>query len=245
MVYVPAGEFWMGSTEQEIDAVMAECEDCNLDWLDEELQRHKVRVEGFWIDRTEVTNAQYRKCVDAGACSPPQKVSSRTRESYYGNPEYDDYPVIYVTWHQARAYAAWVGGRLPTEAEREYAARGPEGRTYPWGEDPPDERLLNYNRPGGDTTRVGDYPGGASWVGALDMSGNVWEWTSSLWESYPYDAADGREDPEAEGFRVLRGGWFGSTALWARSGARYCYGPYRSNDDFGFRVVSPISLPGS
>jgi formylglycine-generating enzyme required for sulfatase activity len=226
MVYVPAGEFWMGSAEDDPDAD------------DDEKPRHKVFVDGFWIDRTEVTNAQYRRCVEAGACRPHTDASSWSRESYYGNPEYDDYPVVWVGWSQARAYAEWAGGRLPTEAEWEYTARGPEGATYPWGEEPPDESLLNYGSNVGDTTEVGAYPEGASWVGALDMAGNVWEWTSSLYADYPYDPGDGREDPEAEGDRVLRGGAFNYHTL---RGAERSFGTSGSVEVVGgvegFRVV--------
>jgi formylglycine-generating enzyme required for sulfatase activity len=225
MVYVPAGEFWMGSDENDPKARSLES------------PRHTVRVGAFWIDRTEVTNAQYRQCVDAGVCGPPQKTSSLSRVRYYKDPEYDDHPVVNVTWHQARAYAGWVGGRLPTEAEWEYAARGPEGSTYPWGEREPNEGLLNYNLDVDDTTPVGSYPEGASWCGALDMSGNVWEWTSSLFQPYPYDAADGREDLGTEGRRVLRGGAFVGDARHVRCAVRALPAPGYWDWLGGFRVV--------
>jgi formylglycine-generating enzyme required for sulfatase activity len=227
MVFVPAGEFWMGSDENDPKAGPLES------------PRHKVGVGAFWIDRTEVTNAQFRQCVDAGPCGPPQKTSSLSRIRYYKDPEYADYPVVNVTWYQARAYATWAGGRLPSEAEWEYAARGPEGATYPWGEDAPNEGLLNYNFYLDDTTPVGSYPAGASWCGALDMSGSVWEWTSSLYRPYPYDAADGREDLEAEGRRVLRGGAFAGGAAHVRSATRALPAPGYWDWLGGFRVVQP------
>ena len=203
MVYVPGGEFEMGSTEGE----------------DEEQPVHTVALDGFWIDRTEVTNAQYRGCVDAGDCEPPIDRKSYTHDEYYGNSTYDDYPVITVSWLQARTYCEWAGARLPTEAEWEYAARGPRGLVYPWG-DKFDGTRLNYCDANcefewadetvddgyADTAPVGTYPSGSSWCGALDMAGNVWEWCSSLYKTYPYDPGDGRENPESQGDRVLRGG---------------------------------------
>jgi formylglycine-generating enzyme required for sulfatase activity len=227
MVYVPAGEFWMGSKEGEPGVGY------------DEKPRHKVFVDAFWIDHTEVTNAQYRQCVEAKVCSSPGPgfSSSLTRENYYGNPEYDDYPVIGVTWDRAREYAAWVGGRLPTEAEWEYACRGPGESSYSWGNPPPDESLLNYNGNVGDTTKVGSYPGGESWCGALDVGGNVWEWTQSLYQGYPYDPADGREDLGADGSRVLRGGAYYSGADAVRCGRRDMADIRVGDGSVGFRVV--------
>jgi formylglycine-generating enzyme required for sulfatase activity len=217
MVHVPAGVFKMGSTVAEIDAVMADCSDCVLRWYTDELPQHEVYVNAFWIDLTEVTNTQYGQCVDAGVCSPPKDLSSRTRKSYYGNPEYGDYPVVNVTWQQARTYAEWAGGRLPTEAEWEYAARGPNGHRYPWGNTEPSESLLNYNNHVGDTTPVGSYPEGKSWCGALDMSGNIWEYMQTMAAEYPYDPADGRERLDVEGLRVWRSGAFDQNWRLVRS----------------------------
>jgi formylglycine-generating enzyme required for sulfatase activity len=229
MVYVPAGEFWMGSDDDDPDAD------------DDEKPMHKVFVDAFWIDQTEVTNAQYKKCVDAGACSPPSSSESYARKSYYGNSDYDDYPVISVSWPQAQEYAAWVGGRLPTEAEWEYAARGPDGDIYPWGNDSPNDSLLNYDDNVGDTTVVGSYPDGASWCGALDMAGNVWEWTSSRYKPYPYDPTDGRENPDS-GKRVARGGSFIDSGVFARPSFRAWGSPDYVWSYRGFRLVaSPAS----
>jgi formylglycine-generating enzyme required for sulfatase activity len=196
-VYVPAGEFVMGS---ELDA--------------SESPTHTVTLDGYWIQRTEVTNAQYRRCVEAKGCEPPDDGNVR-----YRDPQFAKQPVAGVTWYQAGDYAAWTGGRLPTEAEWEKACRGSDGRTYPWGNQGPTGDLLNFSGTGlGTWSAVGSYPDGASPYGALDMAGNVWEWTSSLWGKdyqtpdfgYPYDPKDGREDPNAPDtvLRVLRGGSF-------------------------------------
>jgi formylglycine-generating enzyme required for sulfatase activity/tRNA A-37 threonylcarbamoyl transferase component Bud32 len=192
-VYVPAGEFLMGSADSDPAA------------SGDEKPQQSVYLDAFWIDQTEVTNSMYARCVQAGACQPPD---SQKGTDHYGNPQYDNHPVVHVTWDDAQSYCTWVGRILPTEAEWEKAARGTDGRIYPWGNQTPDASLLNFDT--GNTTEVGHYPAGTSPYGALDMAGNVWEWTSSLYRPYPYKADDGREDLLSRGTRVLRSGSYGS-----------------------------------
>ena len=191
LVYVPEGEFMMGSRDGDPQASV------------EELPQHAVYLDGYWIDQNEVTNQQYAMCVaDSGACTPPIKTNSLSRSSYYDNYQYANYPVIFVSWSQAAAYCAWAGRRLPTEAEWEKAARGPEGRIYPWGNNF-DGTLANYcdfNCNNGwkddrfddgysDTSPAGDYPDGESVYGALNMAGNVYEWVADWYGPYSQEAS--------------------------------------------------------
>ena len=188
MVFVPPGEFIMGN--------------------------NTVYLDSFWIDKTEVTNAMYAKCVQAGACNPPRSNRSNTRASYYGYPEFDQYPVLYVSWLDAKAYCSWVGGRLPTEAEWEKAARGTDARPYPWGDADPASagNLLNFR--GQDTIQVGLYVSGASPYGALDMAGNVSEWVAD-WFSLDYYNSPPPSNPlgpDSGEYRVWRGGSWANTS---------------------------------
>jgi formylglycine-generating enzyme required for sulfatase activity len=235
-VYVPAGAFFMG-------------EDMNSAFTG--------TLPAYWIQRTEVTNAQYQRCVKAKGCEPPYDGNVR-----YQNPQFANQPVAGIDWIQARNYAAWAGGRLPTEAEWEKACRGgleiPQNplvgwgqmtrndqmkRSYPWGEEDPTGERLNFWETGlGTWSMVGSYPKGASPYGALDMAGNVWEWTSSAYADYPYDPGDGREEPGAK-LRVLRGGSFDYIALYVGCTVRYKGDlPVYWFDNVGFRVVMS---PGS
>lgn len=236
MVYVPAGEFMMGA---DVDDALAECQkyrsDCQRSWFTDEGPSHKVELDAFWMDQTEVTNAMYAHCVADGFCLPPSSIKSRTHDSYYGNPEFDDYPVIYVNWYQANAYCTWAGRELPTEAQWEKTARGTDGRTYPWGDDSPNSNLLNYNWNIGDTVEVGSYLDGASIYDALDMSGNVWELVSSLYQDYPYNEKDGREDLTTSGARGLRGGSWVYDNDHVRSANRTGIDPSQAYDFLGFR----------
>ena len=169
-------------------------------------------VAAFRIGRTEVTNAQYRACVEAGVCIPPGDTIR------YSDPAYADHPVTWVGWDMARTYATWVGGFLPTEAQWRRACQGDDGRTYPWGNQMPDATLANYGTHVGGTTPVGRYPTGAGPYGALDMAGNVWEWLD-------------------DGIYVALGGAFQYVEEMMACNARSESGNDREEADVGFRVV--------
>ncbi len=196
-VYVPEGTFQMGGLDPRAAS--------------DEKPVHRVEMKGYWIDKTEVTNAMFLLCVQEGACSPPQSTSSETNSSYFNNPEFSDFPVVNVTWDAARQYCEWAGRRLPTEAEWEYAARGNTVNSYPWGEEAPDDTRANFNYMNRDASQVGSYPAGASPNGALDMAGNVFEWTSDYYDAgyYASSPASNPAGPElrtAYFNRVARGG---------------------------------------
>lgn len=243
MRLVPAGSFTMGSNDGEND----------------EKPVHEVYVDAFYMDKYEVTNVLYKACVNAGVCVPPQETSSRTRSSYYENSQYDDYPVINVDWAQANAYCEeWRGAQLPTEAEWEKAARGTDGRLYPWGNEfqcrngnyDDEIQVDSYVVPGGpncdgyvDTAPVGSYPDGKSPYGIFDLGGNVWEWVSSVYESYPYNANDGREDSSSSGNRAVRGGSFYYLSGYVRASSRSWDYPGYWLNYLGFRCSRPAGSP--
>lgn len=217
---------------------------------------HEVTLDSFWIDQTEVTNAQYTRCDEADRCNAPSSPTSYTRDSYYGNSEFADYPVIFVSWEDAKTYCEWAGGRLPTEAEWEYAARGPQGLVYPWGNEF-DGRKLNFcdkncaigwvdkNVDDGyaDTAPVGSYPDGASWASARDMAGNVWEWVADWYGAYPSESQVNPTGPRNGVFRVLRGGSFYSVVSHVRAANRDNNTPGNRVDyGVGFRCVG--AAPG-
>jgi len=199
IIYIPEGTFRMGGIDD--DAKLTE------------KPAHAVQLKGFWIDKFEVTNGMYKLCVKAGTCEPPQRSNSEGRKSYYNNDEFNDYPVVYVTWLQAANYCKWAGRRLPYEAEWERAARGDDTRTYPWGDEKPDSSRGNFNYFTGDTTRVGNFAAGASPFGVLDMAGNVTEWVKDFYdpEYYKKGATVNPTGPasRSEIFKyVVRGGNF-------------------------------------
>ena len=253
MVYVPPGEFRMGSTDEEIDEIYKDCHDnkimpCNRERFESEQPAHTVYLDAFWIDQTEVTNKMYQMCMENGGCEPLMSDESYTRDSYFGNPIYDDYPVVYNDWNMANAYCQWAGRRLPTEAEWEKAARGTDGRMYPWGNELPGAGLLNFSYDQEDTTEVGMYPAGASPYGALDMAGNVQEWTADWYdeEYYSISPAENPQGPIAGEYRAIRGcGWGDSVVFTLRSTSREGDDPDLPIFRFylGFRCALSKELP--
>ncbi|MBC8333563.1 MAG: formylglycine-generating enzyme family protein, partial [Anaerolineae bacterium] len=211
MVYAPAGELEMGSEEGNSD----------------ERPVHTVYLDSFWMDQTEVTYGQYQAFVQA--------------ESYTGDKgcgDGDDYSVACVDWHSAQAYCEWAGKRLPTEAEWEKAARGTDGRTYPWGEEITCN-LAQYSGCSGDALPVGSLPAGASPYGALDMAGNLREWVADWYDSdyYQISPPANPEGPQTGANRVLRGGSWNGTDGYVRSANRDRGSPSYTVNDFGFRCA--------
>ena len=233
MILIPAGEFTMGSDGKAIDEDKAEA------------PVHKVTLPAYQIDKCEVTTAQYCRFLNAA-----KTTADAAGHNYLGMPQHltieqangewrpkkgcEKFPMADVTWYGATAYAQWAGKRLPTEAEWEKAARGTDGRKFPWG------NTLEYSRLrfGQDKIGpVGGFPSGASPYGCLDMSGNVWEWTSSLFKPYPYVATDGREAADSAERRVARGGsWEGEPHI-AHSAYRFRPFPEFAHTYLGFRCA--------
>jgi formylglycine-generating enzyme required for sulfatase activity len=220
MRLVSAGDFLMGSEDK----------------LEDASQVQMLFLDTFYIDKYEVTNLQYRACVQRGACLAPKNVNSATRANYYNKPEFNSYPVVNVDWNMARSYCEWRGARLPTEAEWEKAARGPEGDLYPWGEEISCE-LANYSGCQKDTGSVSTFDKAVSAFGVYNLAGNVSEWVSSLYLPYPYDFFDGREDLEASGERAIRGGSWQGEGEEVRSDQREQADPSITREDLGFRCV--------
>ena len=227
MLYVSAGEFIMGSESGETD----------------EQPQHEVHLGAFYVDRYEVANGRYRACVDAGECKPPDSFGSHSRGSYYDNPAYDDYPVINVSWHDADDYCRWAGGRLPTEAEWEKAARGTDGRKYPWGNEWDASKVNSQEAGPNDTAAVSSYPAGVSPYGALHMAGNVWEWCQDWYDEgyYAHASSPPNDPPGAHSgeYRVVRGGSWLLTERSVRVTDRNSATPDLHSHDVGFRCVSP------
>ena len=250
-VWVPAGSFLMGSDDATIDALKA------LDppkWVAKEFEserpQHRVRLtRGFWIDKYEVTNAAFKAFVNAGGYTTASYWSEGGR-AWLGTQrieslpapcpgELPDEPRRCVTWFEADAYARWRGGRLPTEAEWEYAARGPSSSRYPWGDvfDPKRCNVVDATGP----VSVGSAKGGASWIGAEDLAGNAMEWVEDWLDANYYKTSPEVDPtgPSAGTVKVEKGGWWGSNPFVARAAYRHYEDPPTYGDKhIGFRLVS-------
>lgn len=229
MILVPSGNFIMGSDGGQAD----------------EKPVHTVFLDAFYFDKYKVTNALYKLCVDASVCAAPKFKNSFLRPIYYGDPRYDQFPVIGVDWYMAKTYCQWRAARLPTEAEWEKAARGPDGRTYPWGEGI-DQSRANYNNNNdpnfvGDTSKVDAYPNGVSAYGAFDMAGNVWEWVADIYDANYYASLTSPIanplGPTTGDFRVIRGGSWNSNGFTLHSARRSWNDPSNANVYIGLRCA--------
>ncbi|HHM04385.1 MAG TPA: formylglycine-generating enzyme family protein [Gammaproteobacteria bacterium] len=224
MVRIPAGPFIMGTDER----------------LSDEGPQHVVDLPAFWIDRYEVTNLQYKKYIDEAGRRSPRHFVNRTYPRGKA-----DHPVTFVNWYDARNYCQWAGKRLPTDAEWEKAARGTDGRRFPWGNEfglPRANTPVRWAAIGqpGDTTPVGAFESGQSPYGVYDMAGNVWEWTASWYEAYP-----GNHTPSenyGKRYKTLKGGsWFDCSFYKCGISApvynRAFFSRKTKNDTFGFRCA--------
>ena len=236
MIFIPKGGFPMGSETG----------------LTDERPVHTVFLYNFWIDKTEVTNATYKMCVKSGSCKPPDV------NTFFNDPNYSQYPVVNVSWADAKKYCDWAGRRLPTEAEWEKAASwdpvNANKRTYPWGNDFDCERG-NFEGASCDgyegTAPVGSFPSGASPYGVMDMGGNVWEWvhdafletdplvggTKNYYSISPASNPQG-VDPSITIYRVMRGGGWKINFGFGRSSYRLWFGLDDSYDFAGFRCAA-------
>lgn len=234
MVYVPGGTFQMGSEDGDSD----------------EQPVHEVTVDGFWLDQTEVTNAQFAAFLNERGNQTEGGVTWLDLEDedclieqrggdFESKSGYTDHPVIEVSWYGAAAYCEWADadGRLPTEAEWEYAARGEQGNKYPWGSADPTCDLVQYGACLGRMVPVGSFPEGASWCDALDMAGNVWEWVGDWYGDYPSQSQVNPTGPGAGYSRVLRGGSWGNSAGVLRGANRHWYYPHYWYFNSGFRCA--------
>jgi serine/threonine-protein kinase len=233
LVYVPAGEFLMGGADPE---GLSRSHAVGIQ------PTETVTLEAFWLDRTEVTNQQYAACVQAGLCAAPVKPLYTMRPQYFENPEYANYPVVGVTWEDAVAYCDWVGRRLPTEAEWEKAARGEDGRMYPWGDEPPTCDLVNYAPCRQDTMPADSLPEGESPYGALHMAGNVWEWVVDWYGSEAYPTLAPKGDDPVVSLHVVRGGsWVDGESALHTYFRFFGYPIDAASVGFGFRCARDIS----
>lgn len=220
-VYIPEGKYLMGNADETNG---------------KDSPAHVVYLDAFWMDQVEVTNAMYEKCIQASGCTTP----TVNFNPYYGKWVYRDYPVVYVTWFQAEEYCQWAGRRLPTEAEWEKAARGTDGRTYPWGNSLPNPRLANFDLGlRGEAISAYRYPLGASPYGVLNMSGNVREWIADWFapDYYRTSPLANPTGPASGTERSLRSGSYNEDRKEIAVFRRYNHDPKSPGLSRGFRCA--------
>lgn len=225
MVYIPEGDFIMGSDEPAVCS-----HDCKED--QDVGPARQVHVDAYWMDVNEVTNAEYLACEESGACTPPKVDDSAGRANYHTAPDFADYPVTYVTWDQAQQYCEWRDKRLPTEAEWERAARGDEGKLYPWGEEYDPDKYHEYELRSTNTYPVGQYQDTTYW-GIYDAAGNAWEWTADWYAPYQ----DPHQPPDDGIFKIIRGGAWRGYAFYFRYTARLQAPPALAGRFVGIRCA--------
>jgi formylglycine-generating enzyme required for sulfatase activity len=259
-IRIPSGPFLLGTPERGLSA-LAKAYGGTRESYREESPQHALALPAFEIARIPVTNALYAAFVAATGAHAPSTWRAPQPPAALG-----DHPVVDVSWDEANAFCGWLSTttrdegrrtkdeeladmslglssfvfRLPTEAEWERAARGIDGRTFPWGAVWDSARANTRESGIAGTTPVGAYPSGASADACLDMAGNVWEWTASLDLRYPYAADDGREDPRAPGRRILRGGCYANPHGFARCACRFRLLPTVRNPFMGFRLARSL-----
>ncbi len=236
MIYIPAGEFIMGSEDVDTEGLAKEFGARKGQYYEDERPVRKVYLDGFFIDKYEVTNKEYKAFVTATGYTPPGTWENNTYEE--GK---DDHPVNNVTWYGAYAYCKWAGKRLPTEKEWEKAARGPNGNRYPWGNEF-DEGKANLTK--GSTAPAGSSETDKSYYGVFDMGGNVMEWVDDWYKPYPGNQSDNKEFGEK--YKILRGG-SGSVLghyvigkIFSRASFRHYYDPRGAGNDGGFRCARSV-----
>ncbi|MFZ6027494.1 MAG: SUMF1/EgtB/PvdO family nonheme iron enzyme [Chloroflexota bacterium] len=238
LVYVPAGEFVLGSRPEDVGADA------------DEFPQRTIYLDAFWIDQTEVTNAMYAAFLNetgghaTGSSAWLNAIKEAVQivkdgERWQPRKGLESHPAVEVTWYGAAAYCAWAGRRLPTEAEWEKAARGTHGHIYPWGSEIDCTKALYGNCAVSFTFPVGSLPDGASPYGALDMAGNVWEWVADWYavDTYANMPQANPTGPESGTARVVRGGSFDYNAKHNRPADRRNDGPENSSYDYGFRCA--------
>lgn len=235
MAWVPAGAFTMGRDDGPQD----------------ERPAHRVFVAGFWIDQNLATNAALAEFLNAVGTQNARGERlfddddndariHRQGAQWRADHGFETHPVVEATWAGARDYCAWCGKRLPTEPEWEKAARGDDGRRYPWGDAAPDASRAHYGARWGETAPVGRRPASTSPYGALDMAGNAWQWVVSLYRPYPYRADDGREDPASTETRSTRGGgydWPSEAMTTTQRGRTLSRAPRAGHHNIGLRCA--------